>query len=213
MSGADRRLPRTVPMPESPEVRLQRRIAALVGRPLFWMVLVGLIFSWPIARAVRETLPPALPFLGTVASFASVDQQGRPLGDAQLRGRVWIADFLDVRCAAAALSSDRMRQLQHRGRNLGDALHLVTFMLNPSSLETRLAWARAHAANPRLWSFLGDEPGVALSMKRIDGGCTAPQALFLLDAHLRLRGIYDPALEGTLDLVLRDAGLLINRDG
>ena len=199
-----------MPLEES-KFRWQGRIASLVGRPAFWLLLIGLIFCWPIARALRGTLPPALPDLGAVPLFASVDQQGRTLGTEQLRGRVWIADFIDTRCAASALSSDRMRQLQHRARNLGDALHLVTFMIGPGTPETRLAWARAHAANPRLWSFLASDPAIESSLAGGSVGCQSEQLLYLADRRLRLRGSYDPALGGSLERLLREAGLLVNR--
>ena len=44
-----------------------------------------------LAAACRS---PALPVLGTVPAFSFTERSGRPLTDADLRGRVWVASFI-----------------------------------------------------------------------------------------------------------------------
>ncbi len=43
--------------------RFQARLAALVGRPLFWFLFVALGLAIPITRAVKVALPKPLPIL------------------------------------------------------------------------------------------------------------------------------------------------------
>ena len=108
-------------------LRLQSKVAALVARPGFWVVLVGILFTLPIVRSVRAKLPPPLPVLGTIGEFALTDQEGQPFGSVQLKDRVWVADFIFTRCPTACpLLTERMTKVQHRGRNLGPAFALVS---------------------------------------------------------------------------------------
>ena len=56
------------------------------------------------------------------------------LGTEQLKGRVWVADFVFTSCPPSAPSSPRgWPQIRHRSRHLGDAFHLVTFTVDPEN--------------------------------------------------------------------------------
>src|SRR5438132_5892950 len=100
----------------------QSPLAALVARPLFWILFVAVIFTLPLLRTVMTKLPPPLPTLGTVPEFALTDQEGQPFGSADLHGRVWVADFIFTRCPTVCpLLTDKMGKIQHRVRNLGPA--------------------------------------------------------------------------------------------
>lgn len=188
-----------------------------MGRPLFWLLFVGIITAFPVIRALRVTLPPRLPVLGELAPFSLEDQQGHRWGSTQLAGRAWVADFVYTGCAKSAITAERMRSIQHRARNLGDGLHLVSFTIASASdnQAVRLEWARAHAANPRVWAFVGGEGGpVDAAVRGLGGpppGSCAVSELVLLDGRSRIRGRYPPDDPGALDRLLRDAGLLINR--
>src|SRR5258707_11338442 len=105
---------------------LQRAAARLVGSPFFWVLFLAIPFGWPIVRVARTALPPPLPELGIVSEFALVDQNGRPLGAADVRGRVWLLSSVDPGGAAADKLATELGKIQHRARNLGPAFHLVT---------------------------------------------------------------------------------------
>src|SRR5438093_7367275 len=82
--------------------RFHRRFSALVGRPAFWAVFVGVLFALPLVRALRRQLPAAPPVLATIGSFSGTiaggnrpDRLGQPLDDAELAGAPWIATFMD----------------------------------------------------------------------------------------------------------------------
>jgi len=205
---------RTMAEQTAPRRSAEDLVFRIVGKPLFWLSLVLLVAAFPVARALRAKLPPPLPVGAPVPEFSLSDQYGHAWGSEQLRGRVWVADFIDTRCAASSLSTGNMRELQRRSRNLADALHLVSIALAPEhdTQAALLDWSKAHAANPRVWSFLVGTPGdlapllTAMGNPRCDSG-----SLVLVDGALRIRGHYRANQPDQVNTLLRDAALLINR--
>jgi protein SCO1/2 len=206
----------------------QRRVAGIVGRPLFWAAFVGLLAGLPMLRTIMTELPPPLPVLATIPDFELRDEHGQPYGSAQLRGRVWVANFIFTRCPTICPAfTAKMGQIQHRSRGLGQAFRLVSFTADPDydTPEVLAAFARKHRASPRMWSFLTG-PFDAVRKTVVDGmkvgmGRGGPESDFasifhgthfvLVDKDMQIRGYYDSSAADSVDRVLRDAGLLANR--
>lgn len=123
----------------------------------------GLCLAWLRAsgRANVEApgLAPAGQDLGEsgdpIGRFAMVERSGKPVTDATLGDRVWIASFIFTRCK---LSCPRitsvMKSLQDR---LGDAdVKLVSISVDPEhdTPEVLSAYAKTFAADPDRWWFL-----------------------------------------------------------
>lgn len=211
--------------------RAQVRAARLVAAPAFWLLLVAALFAWPIAWSFRTRLPAALPVLAHVPRFRFTDQGGQPFGSRELDGRAWVAGFIFTRCSTVCPRvTAKMARIQGRTRQLAPAFHLVSFSVDPEfdTPERLAAYARAHHASPRLWTFLtGPERavketvmgGMKLAMERQTGagggfeGVLHGTALVLVDGLGRIRGFYDPDDDGAVDRLVRDAGLLVNRGG
>jgi len=204
------------------------RLAALVGKPLFWVLFVLAGTVWPIARTLALPVPGPLPVLGTIPDFQLKNQFGEDFGSTQLRGRTWVANFIFTRCPTECPRfTGEMFKLQHRGRGLGQAFHLVSFSVDPEydTPAVLLEFARRYRASPRAWSFLTGTPeqitrtvveGLKISMgKDPDAGEDDITAIFhgthfvLVDARMQIRGYYDSHAEDTVDRLLRDAGLLV----
>ena len=217
------------PVSQHPGERAQDRVARLVAKPAFWLVLVGGIFLWAIGWSLRTHLPAPLPVLADVPRFRLTDQGGRPFGSLELDGRAWVASFIFTRCPTVCPRvTSKMARIQGRTRQLAPAFHLVTFSVDPEfdTPERLDAYARAHRASPRLWTFLtGPEPAVKQAV--VDGmkialerpppggaeGVLHGSALVLVDPRGRIRGYYDPEDDAAVDRLVRDAGLLVNRGG
>lgn len=198
--------------------RLQARAAALAGRPLFWVLLLAALTAWPIVRSIRaeRQLPQNRPVIGRVRDFALVDQTGDAFGSNELRGVVWIAHFSSTRCRGICGDMlDRMSNLQHRTRNLGEAFRLVTLSVDPEHDDAaKMAkFAAAQRASRRLWRFLsGPVPTVERLLEDFQVAKRMPQTRFaLVDGEMQIRGYYDLSDDGSLDLLVRDLGLLVNR--
>jgi protein SCO1 len=206
----------------------EARLSALVGRPLFWLVFVGLIALFPIVRALRHPVPkpPALKI--PLASFVLTDQRGRPFGLDDLKGRVWVADFVFLSCPSVCPElTRRMAKIQHRARNLGEAFHLVTITVDPENdTPARLAsYATSYHADPSRWSFLTGNLGdiettvvkgfkIAMGKEPSSEGSSLfsifhGEKLVLVDGDGAIRGYYDADDAGVDDL-LANADVLIN---
>jgi len=213
---------------------IERRVVRWVGRWPFWAILVGASFAFPVIRAMTVLTPTPPPVLGRVSSFSLVDSESRPFGTADLRGKVWVANFVFTRCPTICPSfMERMADVRHRTRNLGDAFRLVTFTVDPENdTPERLAeYGRRFRVSPRRWHLVtGPEPDVRrvvvdamkIAMGREESararamdpttGIFHGTKFVLVDGQSRIRGYYDPSDEG-VDHLLADVGILVNVHG
>jgi len=197
--------------------RLHGLLSAAVGKPLFWAAFVSLGMVLPIAKSMGVTLPPPLPVLGTVPAFALTDQLGAAFSSKQLEGKVWVADAIATHPQAPGATA-QMYEIQHRGRNLGEYFHLVTFTLDPvhDTPAVLHAYAHDHRASPRMWTFATGDPA-ALHRVLNDGLHLVLTAqgdgrdLVLVDSKMQIRGYYKTDDADAVNRLLRDAGLLANR--
>jgi len=165
-----------------------------------------------------------LPVLGTVPGFALTDQTGARVGLAELRGRVWIADFIFTSCAGICPGmTARMAEAQERLRDLAD-LRLVSFTVDPETdtVETLARYGKRHGAEPGRWHLLTGERAAIhrLSIEGFKlGAGPAPDGgpepilhsskLVLVDRAGRIRGYYDTEEEAVVERLLDDARRLV----
>jgi protein SCO1/2 len=173
--------------------------------------------AWGVGRIGRRELlalafisacrrEPPLPVLGRVPAFALKDQQGRPVGSAELRGKPWVAAFMFTRCPTICPRiTRRMRELQIDARARGVPLRLVSFSVDPENdtPEVLRAYAERFGVDQASWSFLTGKLEV-VQKTAIDGFKMAlenspgaePESilhgshLVLVDSKLDLRGYY-----------------------
>src|SRR5262249_36823101 len=112
-----------------------------------------------------RTRAAALPVLWQMPEWRLVDQSGRAFGSAELRGKVYVANFIFTSCVASCPRlSARMARLQARLGNLARAGHLVSVSVDPADdtpARLREYGARFHQ-DPGLWTFVtGPEDAVA----------------------------------------------------
>jgi protein SCO1 len=207
------------------------RPARLLARPAFWVVAVAVLFGVPLGRSLLRRVPAPPPVLGQVPAFTLTDQTGRPFGTDQLRGKVWVADFIFTACLEACpRMTERMGDVMHRARHLGPDFHLVSMTVDPDrDTPARLAaYSARFGAHAQKWSFLtgpmdviqtavvdgfkigldrrpGPDAGDAPSFWEIVHG----EHLVLIDRQLRIRG-YFPATPEGIDQLMEAIGQVIN---
>src|SRR5581483_7456990 len=180
---------------------ISTRLAALIGRPWFWAVVVGALFAAPLLRGLTQgAAPPPPPILGTFPWFDLRADDGSEFGAAGLRGRPFIADLLCRDRAAANGRAGAMRNLQHRTRNLGDALRLVSFSDGLDLADLRGLRER-HAAGAR-WTLVSGVPPAAAPL------FSGENTVVLVDGQRRIRGRYDAGRRDEIDRLLTDAALI-----
>lgn len=168
------------------------------------------------------------PVYGEIPDFRLTNQSGKPFALADLKGKIWIADFIFTRCAGVCpLMSSKMRELQKPFES-EPRMRFVSFTVDPdydrpSVLEE---YAKRYQAAPDRWFFLtGDKAMLyALSEKHFLLGVgeipeaereAADQAVrhsskfALIDSGGRVRGYYDWEEAGSLDRLIQDAEALL----
>ena len=198
-------------------------LSHLVGRWWFWVVFVLAMFTLIIARTVTRVPPPVPKVLFTIPTFELTSQDGQAFGTKQLAGKVWVANFIFTSCPGPCPElTKRMQYLQHHTRNAAQAVHLVTFTVDPENdTPQKLAdYGRAHRYNPVRWTFLtGDTKTVEETIVKgfkLAMGAEAPGQIFhserfvLVDRRGGVRGLYEATDQGMAAL-LRDIGVVLNK--
>ena len=201
--------------------------ASIITRPWFWALLVAMLVAIPLIRAARAPKPEPLPTMGQVPTFSLTSEQNVPFGTEQLRGKVWVANFIFTRCPTVCPAfTAKMGNIASRAGGLGDQFHLVTFTVDPEhdTPERLKAYGSSARANPRQWSFLTGSletlqnvivKGLRQPMDRgadddlmsyVHGGY-----FVLVDGQNEIRGYYAASEAASTDAVLRDAARLLNR--
>ncbi len=188
----------------------QRRFAiqVTVGSVLF-VILAGLVVQ---QLRTPRTMPrqPALEELaryGPAPDFSLVERSGRPVSAGDLRGRVWIADFIYTKCQdTCPLQSRSMAALQADLEDYGD-VRSVSITVDPLTDSPALlsAYAERYGAHPDRWLFLtGDvaqirrivQDGFRLSAAPVDDATPDPvvfhsSRFVLVDRDGEIRGYYN----------------------
>lgn len=196
-------------------------------RPLFWVALaslVGLVALFFVSRAARTSAaPPAIRI--PLPAFELTDQRGQRFGLEQLRGRVWIADFIFTTCPTVCPKlTQRMKEIELRSRDLGDGLHLATFTVDPENdtPEVLAAYAASNGLPLERWTLLTGPLEqiestvvggfkIAMGKKESSPGIFSifhGERLVLVDKEGAIRGYYEANDEG-IAAILRDAGALV----
>jgi protein SCO1/2 len=213
---------------ETPKTRSLNWFSRGVGNPWFWVAFIVLSMTVHITRAVMTSLPKPLPVLGHVPDFQLTNQHNEFFGAQQLKGKVWIANFIFTRCPTLCpITTQKMAGVMHRTRNLGEGFHLVSISVDPEHDQPAelLAFAQKYRTSPRMWTFL---TGARDSIKSLlvdgmkvhmtqDGPTDDLMSIghsghfVLVDAKMQIRGYYDSNEVGVMDRLVRDAGLVVNR--
>jgi protein SCO1/2 len=212
---------RVVASPDSidPDRRQTTRHAppsrALQG--VLWGVL-GLVIVAVVVAALRSQSSDGarLRVYGTVPDFSLIERSGRPLGAADLRGDIWIANFIFTTCPGMCPGlTARMAGLQRHLRAesvRADEVRLVSFSVDPETdtPEVLSGYADRFAAEPGRWFFLTGSrddvyrlvrDGFRLSVAQVapvapgerDAGSepiTHSDRFVLVDPELRIRGYF-----------------------
>ena len=202
----------------------------------FWapllIVVVGVasVYLWAdLFRFARQPPVPALQQLGTLPAFDLTERRQVPLRLDDLRGKVWVADFMYTSCLEICpLQSAEMARLQAAFADYSD-LRLVSFSVDPER-DTPVvlsAYAEKFQADPKRWLFATGEPdaiarlaqeGFRLSAASYVSGDEGQDDTFihsnrfvLVDRQGRIRGYYRSTDPDDLVRLRRDLTVLLQQ--
>lgn len=146
--------------------------------------------------------------LGVLPEFELIDQTGEAFGSRQLRGKVWIANFIFTRCTATCpAQTAKLYELQKQLQSdpLWDEIRFISISVDPENdtPEVLQAYATEAGAEQNHWKFLtGDRASIWQLSK--DGfnlpvdetndptvPITHSPSFVVIDPYLRMRGFYN----------------------
>jgi protein SCO1/2 len=147
-----------------------RSILWAVGLLLFAFVLATAIIGYTQFRGDDASPEAPMADFGAVPDFALTERSDRTVTLNDLKGRVWIADFIFTHCAGPCPKmSLQMAELQ-KTIPADSKVRLVSFSVDPERDSTaRLReYAELYGADPERWLFLTG-PKDTIAMLATDG--------------------------------------------
>ena len=200
---------------------------------LEWLCLTSLLSLTVMGCQPKEASHPSggtkrdeevIPVQSAVPQFQLTEQNGKAFGSNDLKGKIWVADFIFTRCAASCPQQTAEKaKLQKRFSEHEDFL-LVTFTVDPENdtPDVLKEYAERHAADPDRWKFLTGERGdlwnlssngfkfdVAEDARNTKMPILHSSKLVLVDRKGRIRGTYDGLSEDGLKTLVADTDTLL----
>jgi protein SCO1/2 len=171
--------------------------ATLVAIPI---VTLGLLI-WLRQLEVNALRERTVSSYGSVPEFQLINQDGKSFGSADLRGKIWIADFVYSTCPGPCpMISSRMSELQKPFEKTD--VHLVSFTVDPAkdTPEVLRGYAEKLQAEPGRWDFLTGPQSTIYNLSRNGFKLAVSEEnkipihstrMILVDRRGEIRGYYD----------------------
>jgi len=150
----------SVPAPSDDIIAVRMRRLEWAGAFLVFVLAVAMGYSMWQASLRRDV--EKMPVIRAVPEFSLLDQNGQPVTNADLRDKIWIADFIFTRCKGPCpLMTARMLEMQ-KALTKTPEVKLVSITVDPEydTPEVLKAYAEANFADPNRWKFLTGDRGV-----------------------------------------------------
>lgn len=139
---------------------VRRLMRVLLG--LFLGAVVVAAYTLYLVRTQGEVAmqPPVIETTQAAPAFDLVDQHGQRFTDEDLKGKVWVADFIFTNCPdfCPALTANMVRLQRELAADglLGEDVMLVSFSVDPiaDTPEVLYRYAEAYGADQDAWRFL-----------------------------------------------------------
>ena len=164
---------------------------------------------------------------GSVPQFSLIERSGKTTTLADLRGTIWIADFIYTTCQdTCPMQTAEMAQLQEQWKDRA-GLKLVSFSVDPEKDTTEVLsrYADRYKADSQRWLFLTGPKeeisrlvqegfrlsDVALSSDgKKDSVIMHSPRFVLIDKQAEIRGYYDSRDQQALERLKKDVATLVN---
>lgn len=203
-------------------------MSSLVKQRSFWFgalliaTSAAILFLNQNRFSSKPTAP--LPILGQAVDFQLTERSGKMISLADLKGKVWIADFIFTRCAGICpMMSLKMQRIQEKLKE-NPGVRFVSFSVDPQydTPQVLQEYAKRFRADRDRWLFLtGDKAQIfKLSQQHFHlGVADIPEAeraggldqsvahsskFVLIDTLGQIRGYYSSEDESSMEKLARD---------
>ncbi len=184
-------------------------------------MLLGVAFT-NLKNTRPFIVPGHLQKISQVPDFSLTDQTGRTVTLADLKGKIWVANFIFTRCKGPCpLSTLRMAELNKRLTKARKEIQLISFTVDPDhdTPAVLTEYAKPSEADPAYWQFLTGPSadindivvkGLLQPLAKEPDGTPAHSTRFVIvDANGSLRGYQDSADPEVLQKLMIDLGDLL----
>lgn len=166
----------------------------------------------------QATKHMALPIYGQVSDFRLTKVDGNNLSLADLRGKVWVANFFFTTCSDICPMMTKNMAALHRSYKLLDDVAFVSVTVNPENdtSEALANYAKKYEADIAKWYFLtGSREDITNLMVRgfklssLDDPVFHSAFFALVDRQGRIRGYYDGTATEPIQQLFKDLAFLM----
>jgi protein SCO1/2 len=193
---------------------------------LIWVVLGIIIIGiaginlWSVFDTKSE-VPVSKSAAVSVPDFSLTTQQGEPLTLSDMKGKIWVADFIFTNCPTICPAmTQEMARLQ--SEFVADPVYFVSFSVDPERDTSRVLsrYATAYGADERRWHFLtGDkthiyqlaEEGFSLAAGHNGTEILHSTRFVLITPDGNIYGHYDSRSKPALLRLRRDVNTLLGK--
>jgi protein SCO1/2 len=194
----------------APSVRRFLLFAALASLPVAAVGWRSLQADPPQSTAAETG---SLPRLGRLVEFELTERSGQPITKRDLRGCIWVADFIFTSCAGPCpRMTAAMARLQAALVDLPD-VRLVSFSVDPERDTPRVLrqYADRYRADPQRWLFLTGDFAVirkvaveGFKLGSVDDPILHSTRFAVVDGEGVIRGYYDSEEADVIDRLAAD---------
>ena len=177
-----------------------------------------LVVQCPDCGRCQATQGKALPVLGQVLDFRLYDTEGKEFGLTQLKGKVWVADFIFTTCGGICpLMSQNMAAI-YRALEPQNDIQFVSISVNPTydSPDVLKDYAKRYQADTNKWHFLTgsaeairDLAANGFKIGSVDEPAFHSGYFVLVDQKSQIRGYYDGTKQERLQKLREDMAILL----
>ncbi len=155
----------------------------------------------------------SLPKLHKISSFHLTNQENKPYGTEQLKGKTWVVNFVFTRCQGPCpLITKKMKGLQDRFKGDSDLNYLsITMDSGFDKPDVLKNFGKKYHADFSRWNFLTGDQDEILSLARNIFKVPADKnpemhttRFILVDSELHVRGYYNSLEEESFNKLSHD---------
>ena len=186
---------------------------AVVSLIIFGLVIISLIlFQDP------HTEFSGLAVYGQVPEFTLIDSNAKEFSSNQLKGKIWVADFIFTKCAGPCLTMSQQMAEFHKNFQKDDRVRMISVSVDPErdSPQVLNTYASRYNADTNIWHFLtgSSETIHRLAFKGFKVGSVEDSInhstyFVLVDQKLQIRGYYDGVDQEKMNQLSKDISSLL----
>ncbi|TNF46003.1 MAG: SCO family protein [Bacteroidetes bacterium] len=181
----------------------------------------------------EEMVDPELLRIGyghTIGSFSFKDQNGKTISDADIKGKVFVAEYFFTTCQTICPVMNTQMQRVQKALKGEDDFKILSFTVDPDTdtVEQMKRYAIGHKADDDQWKFLTGKkedlytlarksffvlkPAEAENQGDVGSDFIHTNNFVLVDQQMRIRGYYDGTSTKEVDKLIHDIHLLLGKE-